>query len=147
MRNIFLLCREKTETMRVRGAAVTRLTIRAVVCPLYWWKVAGCEIEGAARCAAHVASLSSSSSAPGDAGLPSRIAYAGRHYSSAGDCWSSSRLQREGAWPLHAVSQLPTLLGPAHPVLSAPVPQGMTSMLLLVPAGACYTAYSLEGGP
>ena len=84
---------------------------------------------------------------PGDAGLPSRIAYAGHHYSSAGDCWSSSRLQREGAWPLHAVSQLPTLLGPAHPVLSAPVPQGMTSMLLLVPAGACYTAYSLEGGP
>lgn len=84
---------------------------------------------------------------PGDAGLPSRIAYAGRHYSAAGDCWSSSRLQREGAWPLHAVSQLPTLLGPAHPVLSAPVPQGMATMLLVVPSGACYTVYSLEGGP
>jgi hypothetical protein len=83
---------------------------------------------------------------PEDTGLPSRIAFAGRHYSSAGDCWSSSRLQREGAWPLHAVSQLPTLLGPAHPVLSAPVPQGMTTMLLLVPSGACYTVYSLEGG-
>lgn len=84
---------------------------------------------------------------PGDAGLPSRIAYAGRHYSSAGGCWSSLRLQREGAWPLHAVSQLPTLLGPAHPVLSAPVPQGMTTMLLVVPSGSCYSVYSLEGGP
>lgn len=84
---------------------------------------------------------------PGAAGLPERISYAGRHYSAQGECWASSKLQQVRLWPLREVSQLPTLLGPAHPVLSAEVPQGMTAMTLLIPSGACYAVYSLEGGP
>lgn len=84
---------------------------------------------------------------PRAASLPERISYVGRHYSAQDECWASSRLQQERLWPLHEVSQLPTLLGPSHPVLSAEVPHGMMAMTLLIPSGACYAVYSLEGGP
>ena len=84
---------------------------------------------------------------PGASGLPSRIAYAGRHYSANGSCWTSTRLQRQGIWPLHEVSQVPTLLGQAHPVLSETVPQGTATVLLAIPHDSCYAVYSLEGGP
>jgi hypothetical protein len=84
---------------------------------------------------------------PGTEGLPERITYAGRRYSAQGECWTSSKLQQERLWPLHEVTQLPTLLGPAHPVLSAGIPQGMMAMTLLIPSDACYAIYDLEGGP
>lgn len=84
---------------------------------------------------------------PGDGGLPGRISYAGRDYSYFGACWSDADLQQHGVWPLHQVAQVPTLLGAAHPVLSASVPHGMTTMELAIPKGSCYAVYGIEGGP
>lgn len=84
---------------------------------------------------------------PGASGLPSRIAYAGRDYSASGACWTSARLQQQGIWPLHEVTQVPTLLGQAHPVLSETIPRGTTTVLLAIPQDSCYAVYSLEGGP
>ena len=84
---------------------------------------------------------------PGASGLPSRISYAGRDYSSSGACWTSAQVRQQGMWPLHEVAQVPTLLGQAHPVLSETVRQGMTTTLLVIPQDSCYAVYSLEGGP
>lgn len=84
---------------------------------------------------------------PGASGLPDHISYAHRNYSFGGACWTSAHLQQQGIWPLHEVTQVPTLLGQAHPVLSETVPQGMTTTMLLIPQGSCFSVYALEGGP
>lgn len=86
---------------------------------------------------------------PGAAGLPSRVSYAGRDYAAAGQCLTSAQLQQKGWWPLHQVSQIFTVLGPAHRVYTDSYPQGLatTSLILLVDNGPCFAEYALEGGP
>ncbi len=85
---------------------------------------------------------------PGDAGLPSRVAYAGRHYAASSQCLTSAQLQQKGWWPLHRISQIPTAFGPAHPMYTDTYPEGpATTVTLFVPKGSCYAAYVIEGGP
>ena len=86
---------------------------------------------------------------PGDAGLPSRVAYAGRDYAASGQCLTSAQLQQNDWWPLHQVSHIPTVLGPARPLFTDTYPQGhaSTTMMLFTPKGSCYAVYVIEGGP
>lgn len=98
---------------------------------------------------------------PGRDGLPYRIHHAGRDYATQGVCahadWcasqqsvcsSQTQLAAENFWPLHAVGQVNTLLGPSYPVLVPNgIPAGMTTTLLFVRYQGCYQVYALEGGP
>ncbi|MFI5272884.1 MAG: hypothetical protein ACHQ4H_07630 [Ktedonobacterales bacterium] len=97
-------------------------------------------------------------------GLPYRLHYAGRNYSTLGMCaradWCSSNptaclsaaqlnaeLAPAGLWPVREVARVSTLLGPSYPILAPATPAGMTTMTLYVPYQGCYQAYGLEGGP
>lgn len=79
--------------------------------------------------------------------LPTRISFAGRHYQASGRCESESDLQQFALWPLASVGGAPILFGGSKPLLSPPVPTGMTRMALVMKSGSCYHVYSIEGGP
>lgn len=90
--------------------------------------------------------------------LPARISYDGRRYQDTWPCGGAAcaraigpaclsrrTLRRRYGWPLRQVSSIPTLLGPAHPVLRVTGPDA--AALLYVPIHGCYVVYSLVGGP
>jgi hypothetical protein len=100
---------------------------------------------------------------PGPHGLPYRVHVLGRNYENLSQCagagwcagvapestcWSRAKLSQEGMWPLAQVGTIVTLFGQSRPVLSPPIPAGMTSTLMFVPhTGDCYLVFVLEGGP
>ena len=79
--------------------------------------------------------------------LPARVTYAGRRYAATSACASEETLSSHHLWPLAAVGSVPILFGGSRPLLSPPVPAGLTRMELAVAAGACYQLYTIEGGP
>lgn len=97
---------------------------------------------------------------PGADGLPFRIHYNGRDYSSPGycagadwcrgqqrTCWSEEKLRVVNMWPLATVGQVPALFARQYPILSPAVPAGTTTTLIFIPTGSCYEVFALEGGP
>ena len=95
----------------------------------------------------------------GPGGLPFRISYHGRSYSTPGRCanagWCSneqsecstaSQLQSRHEWPLVHVGDLLVLVDPPYPIFAMSTPSYMT-MALYVQTGSCYVPYGLEGGP
>lgn len=97
---------------------------------------------------------------PGAEGLPFRIHYAGRDYSTPGycagadwckgqqrTCWTQEKLRAVSMWPLAEVSQVPALFARSYPIMSSTISAGMTHTLVFVPVGSCYVVYELEGGP
>lgn len=98
---------------------------------------------------------------PGPRGLPFRIHYGGRDFSTPGmcagadwcrtpvmgdsNCRSQAEIMGEGWWPLDQVGTMHTLFGPSYPIMSI---HNATQMLLFVRlSGGCYIAYAPEGGP
>jgi hypothetical protein len=101
---------------------------------------------------------------PRSCGVPTHIYFKGRQYSnpspcSGGEqratsgCFTAEQLSAETDWPLIRVGEVPTLFGPAHPILLPPdeaaaAAAGLTPTSVYVEDnGSCYLSYSLEGGP
>ena len=95
----------------------------------------------------------------GPAGLPFRITYHGRNYSTPGRCanagwcgteqtvcFTAAQLQARGEWPLMRVGDLPAVGSAPYPMFVTSTP-GFMTMVLYVQTGSCYVPYSLEGGP
>jgi hypothetical protein len=96
----------------------------------------------------------------GPAGLPLRISYHGRSYSTPGrcanagwcgneqpECSTAFQLQARGEWPLVRVGDLPLLGGAPYPIYAMSTLGYPTTMALYVQTGSCYVPYVLEGGP
>jgi hypothetical protein len=99
---------------------------------------------------------------PGSNGLPYRISYDNRTYSTQATCaganWCESNsehcvtqanLVKKNYWPLAEISTIPTLFGSDHKVMVAEASKvGKLPMVLYIAKKeGCYISYGLEGGP
>jgi len=101
----------------------------------------------------------------GPRGLPSHIQYGGRRYENTSVC-AGSFLCKQGEqtgelcgakddlsahpelWPMTRIGSVPTVVGPAHTIVHAPIVAGQTPVVVFVSQGNdCYLLYGLEGGP